>query len=488
MIRLPSDENVWDACSEPKPAPFIAMEEGRPNFVEDMLNMDFFKEEENHLEQMASGDALDIASASQRNMVTSPTSQRKKQKMALQTHQQMSTYPRPSQKKVVTFSTLREGTPTHPVETPPFNIKNQNWYNSHHNPPQHNDQHASAPVSSPPNPGEIAVIFPLLNIKATTSLYPSTKSTERPAIKKEKMDAEANSPSINYYFDPRSQPYYYPSKYQPTEVRPAVEQIPEDYCEDAPNNRFQLLEQPSSRQRKSYKNENRYIVPNPLTICAKPHVTPSQILRGVVTVKLVDKEGGTIASDRGNILESVDGSLSQPLYGPNLSTDFSLKVLQTSQGNMFRLLFVVNYVMEGIGTCEEKIFSRPFVVHSNRRKNSKEKPIIFEVKPFEGAASSPTEVVIKGIGFNDRVAVQFGVQPAHIIAVTDNYIKVVPPPIDTETDKTVKVTVSNLYPQNELRTAEKNLYFTYRAIKYERMDADDIPNGIPWPQEYVREM
>lgn len=85
----------------------------------------------------------------------------------------------------------------------------------------------------------------------------------------------------------------------------------------------------------------------------------------------VDRDGNPIVSEKGGILESVDGSLNQPLYGPNLSTDFSLKVLQTSQGNMFRLLFTVSYFVEAIGNCEEKIYSRPFVVHSNRRKNSK---------------------------------------------------------------------------------------------------------------------
>jgi hypothetical protein len=70
---------------------------------------------------------------------------------------------------------------------------------------------------------------------------------------------------------------------------------------------------------------------------------------------------------------------------------------------MFRLLFVVNFSLENVGTIEERILSRPFQVYSNRKKNSKaERPIVLDMKPMEGPISSETEIWIKGRGFCDK--------------------------------------------------------------------------------------
>ena len=84
----------------------------------------------------------------------------------------------------------------------------------------------------------------------------------------------------------------------------------------------------------------------------------------------VDREGNPLLPPKDNLLESLEGTLSLPLNERN-STSFSLKVLDTSEGDVFRLLFTVDYTMERIGTRREKILSRPFTVNSNRRKSMK---------------------------------------------------------------------------------------------------------------------
>jgi len=231
------------------------------------------------------------------------------------------------------------------------------------------------------------------------------------------------------------------------------------------NSRFVLMEQPSSRQRKSYKNENRYILPNPLTICAReqpPRGDPlPRVIEGTVTVKLIDKDGNELPPEKQTILESVDDKGLTQALAPGLTANFSLKVVETSDGNQFRLLFIVNYVAEGMGPLEEKIQSRPFLVFSNRTKNAKRTPQLQGLKPLRGPASGGTEVWIKGIHFSERVVVTFNGRTADILETADNLLTVTTPAIDPVIlDTPVEVEVSNKY-QNELWTVEKRLTFIY---------------------------
>lgn len=71
---------------------------------------------------------------------------------------------------------------------------------------------------------------------------------------------------------------------------------------------------------------------------------------------------------------------------------------------MFRLMFTITFTLDGVGSCEEKIMSRPFQVYSNRKKNVKgqEKPTVIDIKPKEGSSAQETEMWIKGRGFSDR--------------------------------------------------------------------------------------
>jgi len=235
------------------------------------------------------------------------------------------------------------------------------------------------------------------------------------------------------------------------------------YASTQYSGRFILLEQPNVRQRKSYKNENRYILPNPLTICAResPGEKLPRILDGQVTVSLVNGDGQDLPNNKANLLDSPDG-LTQQLDS-NLSTHFSLKVLDTSEGTMFRLLFTATFTLESVGSYEEKILSRPFQVYSNRKKNTKgqEKPSVIDIKPKEGMATQETEIWIKGRGFSDRVVVTFGDKQGRIVEATENLLTVwAPARYDLMSDSSVSVVVSNKYP-HELLSADKKLSFVY---------------------------
>lgn len=139
-------------------------------------------------------------------------------------------------------------------------------------------------------------------------------------------------------------------------------------------NRFVLLEQPNEIQRKSYKNESRYLLPNPLTICLRTPLANEkelpQILDGNVNVRIINADGNELPSNMQHILESL-GGLTRPL-DEERSASFSLKVSATSIGSMYRLLFTVNYRLKNSGAFTETIVSSPFSVCSNRKKQLKE--------------------------------------------------------------------------------------------------------------------
>jgi hypothetical protein len=153
-------------------------------------------------------------------------------------------------------------------------------------------------------------------------------------------------------------------------------------------NRFILVEQPNDIQRKSYKKENRCLLPNPLIICMRElkeeeRLDPSHIMDGVVSLQLVNNDGSELPPHKQNALESIEGGLTHPL-GDDHTTCFSVKVLHTSEGNLFRLVFRVSYRLKTIGRIEETIVSRPFAVYSNKHnRNSRKKQ-----KKAEAAAMS----------------------------------------------------------------------------------------------------
>jgi len=235
-----------------------------------------------------------------------------------------------------------------------------------------------------------------------------------------------------------------------------------------------ILEQPNEIQRKSYKNENRCLLPNPITICQKEFIPDDKRgqlpMDGTVTVSLVDQDGEDLPTTKANMLDSIERSTTQPL-DENFTAQFSLKVLETSEGNMVRLLFTVNYRLKNLGQCQEKILSRPFVVYSNRKKHvkvDKDKPVLLDLKPPRGEFNKETEVWIKGRGFNDKVMVNFGDRSGKVLETSENLVTVLAPPREDimHTDQMVEVTVSNKFAREQY-TSEKKLNFTYTTSPLE---------------------
>jgi hypothetical protein len=62
-------------------------------------------------------------------------------------------------------------------------------------------------------------------------------------------------------------------------------------------------------------------------------------------VSLVDKDGNELPEDKRNSLQCVDGLLTRPLDKHHKSS-FLLKVTQTSDGDLFRLKFIVEYRLQ----------------------------------------------------------------------------------------------------------------------------------------------
>ncbi len=125
---------------------------------------------------------------------------------------------------------------------------------------------------------------------------------------------------------------------------------------------FKLLEQPHEKQRKSYKNENRYLLPNPLVITFVR--SNAEKVQGTASVRLAHENGSILDESKTEILEGIRTK--------NLDSDkkcqFSLKILSTSEGSKFSLCFDIKY---SIGTqyYEETVYSRPFKVTSNKKKS-----------------------------------------------------------------------------------------------------------------------
>jgi hypothetical protein len=99
---------------------------------------------------------------------------------------------------------------------------------------------------------------------------------------------------------------------------------------------FVVQKQPKEKQRKSYRNENRYLAPNPLTV---QFVGEGVVPSAVVEVMLADGDGRPLEYERQ--MELI-GERTRPLMADG-TAGFSLKMHDTSRGEWIRLLFVVRY-------------------------------------------------------------------------------------------------------------------------------------------------
>eukprot|EP01118_Nematostelium_gracile_P006397 TRINITY_DN2059_c0_g1_i4.p1 TRINITY_DN2059_c0_g1~~TRINITY_DN2059_c0_g1_i4.p1 ORF type:complete len:438 (+),score=96.97 TRINITY_DN2059_c0_g1_i4:787-2100(+) len=239
---------------------------------------------------------------------------------------------------------------------------------------------------------------------------------------------------------------------------------PKPETKEEPTHFFELLYQPNEKQRKSYKNENRYILPNPLTIVMSKHMKEKKIKvdKGSVTVSLLYDTCEELEENREHIL---DGVKTRAL-DKEKKAQFHLKVVETSDRNRFRLQFVVRFWVNKVEHTE-KIISHCFRVTSNKKSASIERPRPFAIKPCEGSASEETEVWIRGKLFTDRAntSVTFGGREAKVIETEDN-ILVCYAPIrdDLLEDETVQVKITNHKgDQSESFDASKLLEFTYHV-------------------------
>lgn len=200
-----------------------------------------------------------------------------------------------------------------------------------------------------------------------------------------------------------------------------------------------------------------------------------KILSGRVTVKLVRKDGSELSTEK-KILSDASGTLVREL-DEHLTAQFALKISETSEGNMYKLFFVITFIVEGVGQCEETIVSRPFIVYSHKRKHTKEKPIVLACKPEEGPHSRPNEVWIKGSGFGERISVMFGDQPAEVIENNEHLLVVKAPALPSIMEDTqVSVVIANKFMQT-LLSAENSLLYTYRFNPNSSSDRNNNNNN-----------
>jgi hypothetical protein len=122
---------------------------------------------------------------------------------------------------------------------------------------------------------------------------------------------------------------------------------------------FVVQKQPKEKQRKSYRNENRYLAPNPLSV---QFVGEGVVPSAVVEVMLADGDGRPLEYERQ--MELI-GERTRPLTADG-TAGFSLKMHDTSRGEWIRLLFVVRY--SDVTRPNEWLFTAQFRVDTNIRK------------------------------------------------------------------------------------------------------------------------
>jgi hypothetical protein len=96
------------------------------------------------------------------------------------------------------------------------------------------------------------------------------------------------NPYYNPYNIPIAVPYTPAIPVQSSTFQPYISTAPSQSVETEAipvTGRFVLLEQPNETQRKSYKNENRCISPNPLVVMIRPG-QETDVLSGTVVTRI----------------------------------------------------------------------------------------------------------------------------------------------------------------------------------------------------------
>eukprot|EP01117_Protostelium_nocturnum_P020523 TRINITY_DN9274_c0_g1_i1.p1 TRINITY_DN9274_c0_g1~~TRINITY_DN9274_c0_g1_i1.p1 ORF type:complete len:538 (+),score=133.69 TRINITY_DN9274_c0_g1_i1:568-2181(+) len=134
------------------------------------------------------------------------------------------------------------------------------------------------------------------------------------------------------------------------------------------SNRFYLATQPNPIQRKCYKSEKRYLLPNPMIVKAKENFK-NVIEKGVVQVSVVDEKGDDIGKRQEDLL-SCNVGLSRNFSKGNTEIKYAIKLLENSGPIRFRLLFKVTYQTTFGSTVTETLYSSPFIVSHKTSSSS----------------------------------------------------------------------------------------------------------------------
>jgi len=242
---------------------------------------------------------------------------------------------------------------------------------------------------------------------------------------------------------------------------------------------FTLLAQPKPLQRKSYRNERRYLLPNPLTV--QYTGDPGAVIVGTVEVFLVNEAGVLFPKEMQDMLEG----LKFKSFDDQNHAAFSL-LMRTISGDMsLRLKFVVRYRykvpprssssdkaqesanQEGV-EYQEEFMSNSFRVESNRKKPLVDHPCLVSIKPSEGPRNVNQEVLLHGTNFGDgkNIRVRFGGFPVAVVGVDKDTITTVAPlRPDLQPNSRVPVQVGQSHPTRGVIWRPEALFYTYLGDK-----------------------
>jgi len=244
-------------------------------------------------------------------------------------------------------------------------------------------------------------------------------------------------------------------------------------CDHGP--RFMLKAEIKPKQRKSYKNENRYLLPNPtqivLTEEGKNDRRGVTVVKATCKVKIYDGNGKKLSRQVNYYLENTEGGLVVDMEGPALTFDYFLKVRQNSGPDKFSLHFVIRYTTTDGHTHKEKIVSTPFLVQSNKSFFSKD-PKLSAIQPPAGLSCRSNEVWIKGRDFNEKgVKVTVDSVEATIVEVQPNLIVLLMPERnDLTQDHRATVSVYNVFKHKRVPSEQELDYVYVVASKDGRVD------------------
>jgi len=249
--------------------------------------------------------------------------------------------------------------------------------------------------------------------------------------------------------------------------------------QDNKSEHFELICPLKPLQRKSYRNERRYLLPNPLTV--QYTGDPGAVIIGSVEVFLVNDAGVMFSKEMQDMLEGIKFKN----FDDQNHAGFSL-LMRTISGDLnLRLKFVIKYrykipprtfssdktvdcVKQDVNEYREEFMSNSFRVESNRKKPLADHPCLISIKPSQGPRNVNQEVSLHGTNFGDgkNIRVRFGGLPVAVIGVDKDTITTVAPlRPDLQPNSRVSVQVGQAHPTRGVIWRPESLFYTYLGDK-----------------------